>query len=230
MWTRIHFWLCKCPIFRDIRYLYWSSSQSKSTSCELPQNLSHRLIGSSVDKDDGWSLPNKNLPCLLTRYPNRESVCQKESDMTNSTTVEAWKIMNTWRSTVMRTANTHADEPLFILLVFVCVPSDRYWRACTASMCACVWHHSNLNVLSFVLMEWTALKVDRKRLKTEKFDVLNQMKQLYATLEDKEKELREFIRAYEKVSLKRYQWHRLGRGQLERGCQSSLSWFSPTAL
>lgn len=47
----------------------------------------------------------------------------------------------------------------------------------------------------------TALKADRKRLKAEKFDVLNQMKQLYATLEDKEKELREFIRAYEKVSL-----------------------------
>ena len=38
-------------------------------------------------------------------------------------------------------------------------------------------------------------------MKAEKFDVLNQMKQLYATLEDKEKELREFIRAYEKVSL-----------------------------
>ncbi len=47
----------------------------------------------------------------------------------------------------------------------------------------------------------SALKTDRKRLKAEKFDVLNQMKQLYATLEDKEKELREFIRAYEKVSL-----------------------------
>ncbi|XP_046635868.1 kazrin-like isoform X1 [Daphnia pulicaria] len=44
----------------------------------------------------------------------------------------------------------------------------------------------------------SALKADRKRLKAEKFDVLNQMKQLYATLEDKEKELREFIRAYEK--------------------------------
>lgn len=44
-----------------------------------------------------------------------------------------------------------------------------------------------------------ALKADRKRLKAEKFDVLNQMKQLYATLEDKEKELRDFIRSYEKV-------------------------------
>ncbi len=45
------------------------------------------------------------------------------------------------------------------------------------------------------------LKADRKRLKAEKFDVLNQMKQLYATLEDKEKELRDFIRTYEKVIL-----------------------------
>ena len=52
-------------------------------------------------------------------------------------------------------------------------------------------------------MSWifvvAALKADRKRLKAEKFDVLNQMKQLYATLEDKEKELRDFIRSYEKV-------------------------------
>lgn len=46
-----------------------------------------------------------------------------------------------------------------------------------------------------------ALKADRKRLKAEKFDLLNQMKQLYATLEDKEKELRDFIRNYEQVSL-----------------------------
>ncbi|XP_018333583.1 kazrin isoform X3 [Agrilus planipennis] len=42
-----------------------------------------------------------------------------------------------------------------------------------------------------------ALKQDRKRLKAEKFDLLDQMKQLYATLEDKEKELRDFIRNYE---------------------------------
>ncbi|XP_022235369.1 kazrin-like, partial [Limulus polyphemus] len=42
-----------------------------------------------------------------------------------------------------------------------------------------------------------ALKHDRKRLKVEKFDLLNQMKQLYSTLEDKEKELRDFIRNYE---------------------------------
>ncbi|ODN06256.1 Kazrin, partial [Orchesella cincta] len=41
------------------------------------------------------------------------------------------------------------------------------------------------------------LKGDRKRLKAEKFELLSQMKQLYATLEDKEKELRDFIRNYE---------------------------------
>jgi len=45
-----------------------------------------------------------------------------------------------------------------------------------------------------------ALKGDRKRLKAEKFELLNQMKQLYSTLEDKEKELRDFIRNYEQVS------------------------------
>ncbi|XP_063239852.1 kazrin isoform X2 [Bacillus rossius redtenbacheri] len=44
-----------------------------------------------------------------------------------------------------------------------------------------------------------ALKADRKRLKAEKFDLLNQMKQLYGTLEDKEKELRDFIRNYEQM-------------------------------
>jgi len=44
-----------------------------------------------------------------------------------------------------------------------------------------------------------ALKGDRKRLKAEKFELLNQMKQLYTTLEDKEKELRDFIRNYEQV-------------------------------
>lgn len=47
----------------------------------------------------------------------------------------------------------------------------------------------------------TTLKSDRKRLKAERFDLLNQMKQLYATLEDKEKELRDFIRNYEQVLL-----------------------------
>lgn len=42
-----------------------------------------------------------------------------------------------------------------------------------------------------------ALKADRKRLKAEKLDLLSQMKQLYCTLEDKESELRDFIRQYE---------------------------------
>ncbi|XP_046572170.1 kazrin-like [Haliotis rubra] len=42
-----------------------------------------------------------------------------------------------------------------------------------------------------------AMKADRKRLKGEKLDLLNQMKQLYTTLEDKESELRDFIRNYE---------------------------------
>ncbi|XP_044007142.1 kazrin-A isoform X3 [Aphidius gifuensis] len=44
-----------------------------------------------------------------------------------------------------------------------------------------------------------ALKTDRKRLKAEKFDLLNQMKALYSTLEDKERELRDFIRNYEQM-------------------------------
>ncbi|XP_016837238.1 kazrin-A isoform X2 [Nasonia vitripennis] len=42
-----------------------------------------------------------------------------------------------------------------------------------------------------------SLKADRKRLRAEKFDLLNQMKALYGTLEDKERELRDFIRNYE---------------------------------
>ncbi|XP_060519601.1 kazrin isoform X2 [Cylas formicarius] len=42
----------------------------------------------------------------------------------------------------------------------------------------------------------TTLKADKRRLKAEKYDLLNQMKQLFSTLEDKEKELRDFIRTY----------------------------------
>ena len=41
------------------------------------------------------------------------------------------------------------------------------------------------------------MKGDRKRLKAEKVELLSQMKQLYCTLEDKEAELRDFIRNYE---------------------------------
>ena len=42
-----------------------------------------------------------------------------------------------------------------------------------------------------------AMKSDRKRLKAEKLELLNQMKQLYTTLEEKETELRDFIRNYQ---------------------------------
>ena len=41
------------------------------------------------------------------------------------------------------------------------------------------------------------MKQDRKRLKGEKVDLLNQMKQLYCTLESKEEEMRDFLRNYE---------------------------------
>ncbi|XP_071840907.1 kazrin-like isoform X3 [Apostichopus japonicus] len=43
----------------------------------------------------------------------------------------------------------------------------------------------------------TIMKNDRKRLKGEKVDLLNQMKQLYCTLEAKEEEMRDFMRNYE---------------------------------
>ncbi|XP_013886586.1 kazrin isoform X5 [Austrofundulus limnaeus] len=42
-----------------------------------------------------------------------------------------------------------------------------------------------------------AMKADRKRLKVEKSDLVNQMQQLYATLENREEQLREFIRNYD---------------------------------
>ncbi|XP_068904005.1 kazrin isoform X5 [Tenebrio molitor] len=61
--------------------------------------------------------------------------------------------------------------------------------------------NSKANVLEMELQlakeALITLKSDRRRLKAEKFDLLGQMKQLYATLEDKEKELRDFIRNYE---------------------------------
>lgn len=42
-----------------------------------------------------------------------------------------------------------------------------------------------------------ALQEDRKRLKAEKIELLNQMKEVFLTLECKERELRDFIRQYE---------------------------------
>ncbi len=41
------------------------------------------------------------------------------------------------------------------------------------------------------------MKADRKRLKVEKADLVSQMQQLYATLESREEQLREFIRNYD---------------------------------
>lgn len=41
------------------------------------------------------------------------------------------------------------------------------------------------------------MKADRKRLKVEKTDLVSQMQQLYATLESREEQLRDFIRNYE---------------------------------
>ena len=41
------------------------------------------------------------------------------------------------------------------------------------------------------------MKQDRKRLKGEKVDLLNQMKPLYCRLESKEEEMRDFLRNYE---------------------------------
>nr|XP_057939283.1 kazrin-A isoform X1 [Doryrhamphus excisus] len=42
-----------------------------------------------------------------------------------------------------------------------------------------------------------AMKSDRKRLKVEKADLVNQMQQLYSTLESREEQLRDFIRNYD---------------------------------
>lgn len=64
-------------------------------------------------------------------------------------------------------------------------------------VCAIEEHERMQAELSSARDALSALKQDRKRLKAEKFDLLNQMKQLYGTLEDKEKELRDFIRNYE---------------------------------
>ena len=54
----------------------------------------------------------------------------------------------------------------------------------------------SLNYFNLVVVS-AAMKADRKRLKAEKLELLSQMKQLYCTLEDKEAELRDFIRSYE---------------------------------
>lgn len=69
-----------------------------------------------------------------------------------------------------------------------------------------------------------AMKADRKRLKAEKTDLVSQMQQLYATLESREEQLRDFIRNYE-------QHRKVSAGAQHRrlvaqGCwQQSESWF-----
>jgi hypothetical protein len=63
------------------------------------------------------------------------------------------------------------------------------------------------------------VKADRKRLKAEKYDLLNQMKQLYSTLEDKEKELRDFIRNYEQVHKRQYFFSKDARKNIYLGSE-----------
>ncbi|RXN19871.1 kazrin-like protein [Labeo rohita] len=46
-------------------------------------------------------------------------------------------------------------------------------------------------------LEMITMKGDRKRLKAEKADLVNQMQQLYTTLESREEQLRDFIRNYD---------------------------------
>ncbi|KPI94379.1 Kazrin [Papilio xuthus] len=67
-----------------------------------------------------------------------------------------------------------------------------------------------------LLLAREAVNSDKKRLKAEKFDLLNQMKQLYATLEDKEKELRDFIRNYEQMRSRGGASSALGAERAER--------------
>lgn len=71
------------------------------------------------------------------------------------------------------------------------------------------------------------MKADRKRLKGEKTDLVSQMQQLYATLESREEQLRDFIRNYEqhrKVSAEPST-----EGWQQVGCETwSGVWHNPT--
>ena len=44
-----------------------------------------------------------------------------------------------------------------------------------------------------------AMSADRKKVKTEKLDLLHQMSQLYMSLEEKDKEIREYNKNYENL-------------------------------
>lgn len=50
-------------------------------------------------------------------------------------------------------------------------------------------------------LHFTAAKAEASCLKSEKFDLINEMKELYEALDDKEKQIRDFIRNYEHVSI-----------------------------
>ena len=63
----------------------------------------------------------------------------------------------------------------------------------------------------------SCMKVERKRLKTEKMSLLSQMKQVYGILEVKEAELREFIQNYEQRMVE-------GGEQIKRLESEKLSW------
>lgn len=64
------------------------------------------------------------------------------------------------------------------------------------------------------------MKSDRKRLKAEKADLVNQMQQLYATLESREEQLRDFIRNYEQH---RKVWHTCSnKGSYMNACTRCL--------
>ena len=47
----------------------------------------------------------------------------------------------------------------------------------------------------------SAAKGEASRLKNEKFDLINEMKDLYEALEHKEKQLHDFMRTYDHVSI-----------------------------
>lgn len=57
--------------------------------------------------------------------------------------------------------------------------------------------YKNFTFYFKILLKFLELKNERKRLKADKMDLLAHVKQLCASLQDKEQELRDFIRNYE---------------------------------
>ena len=65
---------------------------------------------------------------------------------------------------------------------------------------------SKINRVVYALIEafillYIATKAEAAGLKNEKFDLINEVKELYEALDDKEKQIRDFIRNYEHVSI-----------------------------